>query len=602
MEMLNLRYKVADIVDDLIHEILNESIIIFDINGKKYCANLFLKRFQLTFVEKFFIDYLRKNYIPIEYSSKPLKIKAKKIKFKENRLKKFLFALTYRILNVYGKIIPQYYYENLVSEMVNSVIKKVVIKRILFIIHKMFNKPSYENIKRIFFVDASEIKKTKLNGRTYIYHKYLEGIIDFNEMKIPSTDIIVLYGNYENLGLRRLLHKNIVILNRFLKNRYNNYNVPKEILLEMYNKIYSISKKRKIERLKQYLENFKIKKNDIERFIYMFLNEKEDGLDKENIFDYSSSSYFDFLLKNDLEIISATETLLNNFNDELEIYLDNFDSTLFTLSQFISENYNHKVIAYQKVLGPYIFSFNIKNNKKIIKEPHKIMTWATFHNKCLRNLGYTCVLEDSYMYKLNEYQHFKKILDPGKIKKKLNIPRNKKIILFSAVKEVLGYTLINSKYYFYLLSVLSDIVEEDNVFVIFKPWPGENSLKIKKYAHSVLPEDKFIVVDKKASKRIHNAEILKISDIILSTMSSFIGEAIFFGTIPLLINYETCEKYFTSEYTNEFKKITIDINEKSDLKAILKYLLKFTYEDRLKFFKNIEKNFKHIFGNIDIDV
>ena len=599
MEKENFRYKVADIVDDLTYDFLNENIIIFDINGKTYCATLFLKRFQLTFIEKLFIDYLKKNYIPTDYPSKPLKIKARLIRIKDSPLNRFLFGLIYKVLNAFGKVIPPSYYNNFLY-IVNSAINKFIIRKLLFFIHRIFNKPSFENIKRVFFVDASEIKKTKLDGSAYVYHKYLEGIIDLNSMKIPSTDIIVLYGDYEKLGLRRLLHKNIVVLNRFLKNRYNNYNVPKEVLLEMYNKMHFVSKKKKIEKLGQYLGNFKIKSFDIEKLIYMLLNEKADVLDKENVFDYSSAGYFDFLLKNDLEIISATETFLNNFNNDLEIYLDNFDSTLFTLSQFISENYNHKVIAIQKVLGPYIFSFNIKKNKKLVKEPHKIMTWATFHNECLRNLGYTCILEDSYMYKLNEYKLFRSNLDTDKIKKKLNIPNNKKIVLFSAVKEVLGYTLINSKYYFYLLSVLSDIVEEDNAFVIFKPWPGEDTGKIKKYAYSILPEDKFLVVDNKISRKIHNAEILKISDIMLSTMSSFIGEAIFFGTIPLLINYETCEKYFTREYTNEFKKITIAVNEESDLKAILKDLLKFTHEDKVSFFKKIENSFKYIFGNTDI--
>ena len=327
------------------------------------------------------------------------------------------------------------------------------------------------------------------------------------------------------------------------------------------------------------------------------------SIDKSIIGKYASENYFKFLLLNDLQIVASTECLLTKIGNrsDVDIYLDNFDSTLFTLSQFLINNYPYRIVALQKVLGPYIFSFNINKNRHAFKEPSKILTWAEFHTRMLKRLGYGCEFESKQLYKFRVYEKYKR-MDTSRARRILKIPSGKKVVMFSAVKEVLGYTLIYSSQYVHMLSALAEMVEkDDDIFVVFKPWPGENVDKIKKYVLPLFPKNSYKIVDDRLARKVHNVELLNIADVLISTMSSFIGEAIFFGTIPVLINYGPCEQYFTTEYTDEFRKMTVEVNELIDFKETLSNVLNYSPEERRKFFDSIEPAFRYVFGEASID-
>lgn len=417
-------------------------------------------------------------------------------------------------------------------------------------------------ISRLFFVDAEEILYGRLDDRQYVYQKYLEGLLDFDGMDFPSDTCVVLYGDTHGVDDKRKAHRNVVLLQGLMKARDR--------------------------RLGPAVEH------------YLWQSFFEDRGLADLVPPTAGLQGHELLaevVSHDLQRTVAALRLLSLFDQPLEIYLDNYDSRLFSLGQCILANLpQHRVVAIQRVLGPYTFSFNVRGANDLFLNPHKILTWSKFHNERLRLLGYqTSDLESACMYKLHHYRRLP--IDKASVKARLGIPEHMPVIMFSPVQSVIGFSLLNPWEYVQMVNDLSQVACRMNAFIIFKPWPGEDAEKIRVLASSLV--DARYVILHSSRCDFHNAELLTISDVHVSTVSSFIGEAWFFGAVPILVDSPAARAYFSRTYTRAFRQLCYVKDEHVRLEDVLREVVGLDEAARTEYFKRSAPTFSYLFGDID---
>lgn len=551
--MSKLRQKISDAVNALGFEFIRKNNLRISVNGKVFDGALSFKRFQLTFIERLAVDEMMAEGAGDNYVSGTIALKESR--WKRGSLMSVLAVLIPgRVLSRTAAVVRPGRIKSLYAKL-----RRYALRFVYFSILSC-KRIDYGSVKRVFLVDAGEIKRTRLLGKNYVYHKYLEGKIDLDSRDFDKGDLILFYGDFENIGLRLAFDRRVALLGQYWR-QYETA-IP----------VAAVCK------------NF-----------YRYFSSRGDDLNVKHV--KKGQDLFHEVLLSDLTMVSSFENFLTRITGDIEICADSFDSTLFTLSQFTLRNYGHTLTAFQKVLGPYIFSFNIAGNEGLLMEPSRIFTWGRFHSGNLRALGYSGKVEESYSYKLQVYGEAMKRMDRCAIRRQLGIPVERKVVMFSAVGEILGYPLIEDARFAHMLEQLSEICRRRQVFILFKPWPGEDMKRLREFIKYAGFGD-FMVADGRVSRKMHNAELLAASDIMVSTLSSFIGEAFYLGVLPVFINYHTSRRYFSSEYSEEFEKFTLAVDERRDFAAVLEKALALDEAGRAAFFEGGRENFEYIFGKV----
>lgn len=419
-------------------------------------------------------------------------------------------------------------------------------------------------VRRLFFVDGGEIKTSHLQGRTYTYPKYLEGLLDLDSETWPHDVLIVLYGNLSALSDTLLEHPSVLLLAGFTTP--HDESAATDAVEDACWSSYFDS-------------------NEASRDLLA-------GVDATFM-----RTVFDIALREDLAFVRGVERILSYFSQSLEIVVDTFDARLFSVAQFILENMpRHSVTALQKVLGPYTFSFDFRDHGGVYREPSRIITWGPFHESRLRHLGFTCPIENRRMFRLSAYDGLR-TLDPLKIKARLNIPRDMKVVMFSAVQTVVGYPLIEPWQFVQMLSDVAAVAESHRLFVIVKPWPGDDHQRLHETARRVM-RNNWLFFHEDMIAEYHNAELLRVTDILISTMSSFIGEALFFDAVPILVTNRACEAYFSPEYTQIFRRFCLAADEQTPLAQALTRAVEMPDWSRDAFMERSADAAEEVFGSM----
>ena len=450
------------------------------------------------------------------------------------------------------------------SELGRSLLNRIVarLQRRRFLAGQRSGEP-IRGIKKLYFVDAGEIHFTRLGTKPYVYHKYLEGILDFDRMTIPEDTLVVWYGPIEHLDRKRRDHPRVTFLESHVEPGCRP--LPGLVAQSMWN-AYFHSQSR--------------------QGLLGTLNESE------------GRRIFGKLLGEDLRFVTGATRLLERLEGELEIVLDSFDSTMFSVGQFLLRNYpQHGVVALQKVLGPYTFSFNMRNQRAIFEQPSRLLAWSRFHADRLRSHGLTCPIETSCAFKLRTYATWLGQLDHEDIRRRLGIPAGARVIMFSAVAEVIGFPLFDRFTYYDMLDQIAQVATATNSFVLFKPWPGEDTTVLEAFIHAHFKSSTYRLLPGSA-QAFHNAELLSVTDVLVSTMSSLIGEAFFFGALPVLVNSPSTEAYFSSDYTSEFRRLCAVWERGSSLVEIVRGLLVMTEEQRVSWRTRALGMFGFLFGEV----
>lgn len=414
-------------------------------------------------------------------------------------------------------------------------------------------------VRRLYFIDAEEFKRSHIGQAPYVYHKYMEGLVDVHSLQVDAETLVVLYGVLDHVDNARLRHPRVALLAAHLD--------PKR-------------KAHVGDLISDALWDAAFESGGIAPSLSPLLSK--------------GKQYFEYLLRTDLELICATDNFLAHFRENLEIYLDTFDAVLFPLSQFLLENHpQHTIVGVQRVLGPYTFSFNIRNNDGLVRQPHRIVTWGPFHARRLRALGYTCELEQRALFRLEAYAPYL-TLDRDEIKTRARIPLGIPVVMVSAVQSIINFPLMDRWEYTQMLMELAELANNDRCFIMFKPWPGEDPAGIKEIAAAGFKRNWSMMLSA-MGEPFHNVELLRITDIIVSTMSSFIGEALYFGSIPILVDTPAAEAYFSPEYTHRFREICYP--PQASLGDTVEEILTLDEVQRKAWRESVLPHFREVFGN-----
>ena len=415
-------------------------------------------------------------------------------------------------------------------------------------------------ISRVVFVDAGEMKRSHIEGKPYLYHKYLEGLVDFQSMEIPRDTLVVLYGSLDIVDNTRLEHPRVLLLDCFRDPGPRPHVGPL-----------------------------------IEGLIW------EGGYGSGGLESgfatalEKNRALFELLTGHDLDLVTCADAIVSQFREPVEIHLDNFDSTLFALSQYLLEHYpQHTVVGVQRVLGPYTFSYNLNELAGAVRQPHRILTWGRFHERQIRSLGYTCETESSCMFKLRPYAAFRD-LDRGALRQRLVLPLDLPVVMVSVVQSILGFPLVDPLEYVRFLEALADLANRDACFVLFKPWPGQDPRSILDLATPYFKKN-YTLFHSAFNEPFHNVELLRACDVQISTVSSFIGEAWYFGVVPILMDTPASRAYFSAAYTRRFREICHP--SRGDVVETLEAVLALSPEQRDAWFERSKPAFADVFGEV----
>jgi hypothetical protein len=518
-----------------------------------YDMVLALRRFQLFYLERALVARLDAGREP---ERAPVRVDLAGLPSPSGSRRLRLFA---RLRNALARRFRAALFSPRATVLFNKISSEIRIQRLL----GRKPPPPRAGVRRLVFLDGGEVMTSSIGGRRYVYHRHLDGLVDLDRMEIADDTLLVLYGNLRFLDERRLLHPRVVCLSAFEE-------VPgrREDLVARAIATSVLEAAEMSPELREAMAGCGVRLEDLVRY--------------------------------DFRIVTAAARLLAGFDLGLEIVLDNYDSTLFTLAQYILEQTPHEVIALQKVLGPYTLSYNLHETR--FHPPTRMVGWADFHREVLGGLGYRGPFESRGMFKLTRYAGLAaegRIPARDDVRRRMDIPLDRPLVMFSPVQRILGYPLIDPAAFVAMFVDLAALAER--CYILLKPWPGEDPGPLLELATGFLPSGGWQLVDAARAGRHHNVELLRASDVLVSTMSSFLGEAAFFGCLPVLVVSEASTAYFSPAYVRSFQDICLTggaagTAAERPFRAVLEDALAMSRAERAAWFERIAPRFAHMFG------
>jgi hypothetical protein len=526
-------------VNALIHQAIRRFQVIDEIAGHKVNLTLSLHRWKLSLLERALVEQLReRSMVPAPRQMGVAEIRPKK----EGRvwLAGRLQRTRHLALTVYKK-------------------------GRLAILRRLKGPSSLGGVRRLLFLDANEIRVSRIGGKRYVYHKYLEGLIDLDTPRIDDDLRVVLYGDARDVPRSVLHHPRVIILAlesdpASLARALARASLLAQTCVSSY--FHGVAMPRS---LRQQIEK--------------------------------SARFLEDVMRDDVAIIDATERLLAKAERGLEITLDTHDSILFSLAQHLLARGGHTVIGVQRVLGPYTFSYNFRRSGELFRPVHKIFCWGSFHARQITALGHRGQSEIVGMRRMALYRSF---LAEGRsrpverVRAALGAPPGLPVVMFSVVREVVGFPLVDPLRWVDLVISLAALARDRRCFVVFKPWPGEDTTVLKRLVAACFPPRSARIVDVRLGARLHNMELLSATDVLISTLSSFIGEAVSLGAVPVLVTGKSARAYFTRAWSGRFRRFCPTLSPRKTLAEVVEPLL--DPAARARYLAALDPAFGEVFG------
>lgn len=381
--------------------------------------------------------------------------------------------------------------------------------------------------------DAGNIKNRRsiLNYKRSQYNPYIENLPLVLEDTAKEEKLPVICAYYGNTALKSFMltdEKSNIYFSDFIEQKHWN--------------IYNAFRKKAIK-FSQILKYDKNLKSSL----------KYDGIDLSYVFIEDMVNYY----------IESSDAILyiELFSDMIEkirpsiVVLYNYEGVFRKL---VAACLLKKIrsIGIQQALGPYVHALNkleygirnLKNeNKYGFPVPEKIALWGTRHKENFLNYGYNNdMLELTGYCRLDTNVKEKPNLDPRVLKRRIGLPANSKVIMFTATLRPLGISVTLEDNFIKTIRELKKITEDfKNTYVLVKPWGGDELDSIVDLIRSH-GNNKFIFVA--PNTEIHNVELLAMTDIMIGSYSSIFAEAIAMGCDCIFLDYPEARFYDEVEH------------------------------------------------------
>ncbi|WP_126376227.1 hypothetical protein [Achromobacter spanius] len=238
-----------------------------------------------------------------------------------------------------------------------------------------------------------------------------------------------------------------------------------------------------------------------------------------------------------------------------------------------------RVVGVQQALGPYLHALDHKRfgyysvtNPLGFATPHKIALWGDMHKEQFLDFGYR---EDQLVVtgyaRVDKHARLRAHSEESRNArlKRLKLPTDCRYLMFTGQSKVLDTLLLRDDHFIDTISTLCRLGQEFNFRIIMKPWTSDDMPLIEKIA--TLNRDRIWIAPQDVV--LGNADLLAVTDWIVGTFSSILGEATVAGNACVLLNYPESRYYFDLPHVENYRGMMPFVDQPQDLEAALRPLL-----------------------------
>lgn len=238
-----------------------------------------------------------------------------------------------------------------------------------------------------------------------------------------------------------------------------------------------------------------------------------------------------------------------------------------------------RVVGVQQALGPYLHALDHKRfgyysaaNPMGFAAPHKIALWGDMHKEQFLDFGYG---EDRLVVtgyaRVDKHARLREhsIESRDARLKRLKLPTDCRYLMFTGQSKVLDTLLLRDDHFIETISTLCRLGQEFNFRIIMKPWTSDDMPLIEKIA--TLNRDRIWIAPQDVV--LGNADLLAVTDWVVGTFSSILGEATVAGNACVLLNYPESRYYFDLPHVENYRGMMPFVDQPQDLEATLRPLL-----------------------------
>ena len=263
------------------------------------------------------------------------------------------------------------------------------------------------------------------------------------------------------------------------------------------------------------------------------------------------------------------------------------------------------VLGVQQALGPYVHALGPSpsgRDRALAREPlgvpmpDRIAVWGERDVQLLRQYGHDGGSIVRTGYARSDTFIREHVVKRERVLRRLRVPADARVIVYSAVLRVLdGPLLSDDRWRDSLAAVLRASADARDVEVVVKPWPGDDTERIRFLMDSVADEH---VHYADPAIDLHNAELLGVAEAVVGTFSSFLAEAVLAGAVPVLLDFPEARYYFTDE-VEAYRSISLKASSPRRAGAIVRTILAGGQTYREDFRRAAIGDLQRIFGPLD---
>lgn len=238
-----------------------------------------------------------------------------------------------------------------------------------------------------------------------------------------------------------------------------------------------------------------------------------------------------------------------------------------------------RIVGVQQALGPYLHALNhretgyyCESNPQGFATPTKVALWGAMHQKEFLTYGYTPESVEITGYaRLDKHFHVKN--NKQQVRRlaceRLGLNPDERYLLFTGQSRVLDTIILRTEHFVSAIKTLCRLAQEFGFKIIMKPWTSDDMSMVEQAAQA----NAGLVLTAPQNVIVSNADLLAVSDWLVGTFSSIIGEATLAGNACVLLNYPEARYYFDLPHVEHYRPMIPFVDEAEKLEAVLRPLI-----------------------------
>jgi hypothetical protein len=238
-----------------------------------------------------------------------------------------------------------------------------------------------------------------------------------------------------------------------------------------------------------------------------------------------------------------------------------------------------RIVGVQQALGPYFHALNHRetgyyreSNRQGFATPTKVALWGPMHQQEFLTYGYApesikvtgYARLDRHFHVKNNKQQVRRL-----VCERLGLNPNGRYLLFTGQSRVLDTIILRAEHFVAAIKTLCRLAEEFGFKIIIKPWTSDDMSMVAQAAQA----KPGLVYVAPQNILVSNADLLSVSEWLVGTFSSIIGEATLVGNACVLLNYSEARYYFDLSHVEHYRTMIPFVDEAENLETVLRPML-----------------------------